>query len=169
MLGVAPLGFFGMSIYNIPNKYSSGDESVDLELQKNGMHIHSGGKTIRGAELTDRQQKQYDELAKQEIGELLAQVFASPSYKALPNIPVRNGQSAKQLVIQRIMNRGREYARNQVWAAIQEGRDIVVEDIQQQAMSPMEQLRSLSSGGSTETIVNPDDYMSPMDKLRSMP
>ena len=169
MLGVAPLGLFGMSVYNIPNKYSSGDESVDLELQKNGMHIHSGGNTIRGTELTDRQQKQYDALARQEIGELLAQVFASPSYKALPNIPVRNGQSAKQLVIQRIMNRGREYARNQVWAAIQEGRDIVVEDIQQHTMSPMEQLRSMSSGGSTETIVNPDDYMSPMDKLRSMP
>ena len=111
---ILPLGFFGMSVYNIPDKYGTGNADVDEELQRMGMYIHRAGNTIDNIELSKEQHSEYEDLTRARFAQLMEARLGDSLYKSLSEQVVLGDKSPKQEAIQRIMDASRAYARGKM-------------------------------------------------------
>ena len=109
----APAGF-GMSVYNMPNQYLTGDANIDEELQRQGMFINRVGSSINNTPLTDDQRKAYEELTREYIMERLPKLFRSVSYRGKSDAITRRGITSKQYAIQRVFDQSRAKARREI-------------------------------------------------------
>ena len=105
---------FGMSVYNMPNQYLTGDANIDEELQRQGMFINRVGSSINNTPLTDDQRKAYEELTRQYIMERLPKLFRSVSYRGKSDAITRRGITSKQYAIQRVFDQSRAKARREI-------------------------------------------------------
>ena len=118
---IAPLGLFGMSVYNIPDKYATGDPDVDEELKRLGVFINKPGRKIQNIELSDEQHRRYDENTRIQAASLIKDIIDTHSYRVLAEEPLGRDQSDKQLMLEGAIKAARAAARGKLLMEIMSG------------------------------------------------
>ena len=121
---IAPLGLFGMSVYNIPEKYGTGDPDVDEELKRLGVFINKPGRKIQNIELSDEQHRKYDEDSRVEAVSLIKDIIGTKTYKVLPEAPLEQGKSEKQLILESAIRAARATARGKLLMELNTGGEV---------------------------------------------
>jgi len=112
---VAPLGFFGLSVYNLPSKRGTGNADIDEEMYKRGVFINQVGDTLSEGgvqiDLTTEEQEEYQSKATKYISQLVERLFQTPRYRGLSN-------TQKEQEIRKSVDEGRRKARTEMKTAL---------------------------------------------------
>jgi hypothetical protein len=112
---VAPLGFFGLSVYTLPSKRGTGNADIDEEMYKRGVFINQVGDTLSEGgvqiDLTTEEQEEYQSKATKYISQLVERLFQTPRYRGLSN-------TQKEQEIRKSVDEGRRKARTEMKAKL---------------------------------------------------